>query len=116
MTSPVRLNFKQGDRLPVVDAILEETNPQGIKSAVPLAGYTVKFLMRKIGATVPKVDAAATIVDAPTGAVRYAWGANDLDTDGNYEAEFEATRIADGFKRTFPTDGYLAIVVGDDIG
>lgn len=111
MSAPVRFNYKKGDRLPLLDVILENTD----ESEVNLTGCTVKFIMKLLGGTTAKVDAAATVMSAADGEVRYSWGATDLDTVGIYRGEFEVTDSG-GLKRTFPSTGYVAIVVSDDLG
>lgn len=50
----------------------------------PLTGLTVKFQMRSEDSSTLKVDAAATVTDAPNGAVRYDWAAGDVDTRGRF--------------------------------
>lgn len=57
---------------------------------VDLTGATVKLRMRASDGTL-KVDTAATIVTAATGAVRYDWGASDLNTAGEYLAWWRVT-------------------------
>lgn len=58
----------------------------------PLTTSTVKLKMRGEGLGTPlKIDAAAVVTDAPNGAVRYDWAANDVDTAGEYLAWWEVT-------------------------
>lgn len=82
-----------------------------------LTGATaVRFRMRALSAPIGtyKVDQPA-VIDAPStsGRVRYAWQAGDVDTPGNYRAEFIATFA--GREITFPTgpspDDYIAVIV-----
>lgn len=72
------------------------------------------FSMQLIGATTKKVDrAAATIVDAATGIVRYSWAALDVDTAGTYVAEFEVS--LGGLPLTIPGDDQpLHVVIRPD--
>lgn len=60
-----------------------------------------------------EVDAAATVVDAANGIVKYAWTAADTDTVGDYIAEWVVT-MGDTTDRIFPTPGFTTVrVVGD---
>ncbi len=109
MTTTVK--FKQNDTLPNLDVTLVDDDD----AAINVSGATIRFLMRAPGSTTTKVDAAGSIVSAADGQVRYSWAAGDLDTVGSYDAEFQVT-FGSGGVRTFPTDGYLRIVVRDDLG
>lgn len=100
-------SIKRNDRLPSYAVTLD--------TGVSLATATVKFIMTLKGASVPKVDAAAVVVDGATGSVRYDWGATDTDTAGTYDAEWEIT-YADGRKQTLPDDDFLEVIVTRDLG
>ena len=103
--------IKQNDLLPVITATLKD----GDKNPVDLSTATsVKFLMRKVGASAAKVNAAAAITDAVGGDVTYSWVGTDTDTTGDYQAEWEVNW---GTKtETFPNDGWLRVKILDDIG
>lgn len=101
---------KQNDTSPSMLATLQDANGD----AVTVTGASVRFHMRAIGSTNVTVDAAAVIVDAANGIVRYDWGAADTDTVGSYQAEFEVT-YADGSIETFPNDGFIKVKITDDV-
>ena len=69
--------------------------------------------MRRTGAAVV-IDAAATIVTAAAGLVRYSWASGDTDTAGSYQAEFEVT-YADGSIETFPNSSNIKIDIMEDL-
>lgn len=102
--------IKQNDTSPAMLATLQDASG----TAVNLTAATVRFHMRAIGATQTKVNAAATITDAPNGIVRYNWSASDTNTVGQFQAEFQVT-YADGKIETFPNDSYLPVEITDDI-
>ena len=102
--------IKQNDTSPSMAATLKDAND----AAIDLTGATVRFHMRAVGASQVTVDAAATLVTPASGTVRYDWQADDTDTVGSYQAEFEVT-YADGSIETFPNDGYIRVEITDDI-
>ena len=102
--------IKQNDTGPAMLATLQDANG----NAINLTGASVRFHMRSVGGGNPVVDAAATVVTAASGIVRYNWVAADTDTVGTYRAEFEVT-YADASIETFPNDGYIVVQIIDDI-
>ena len=80
------LRITKGSRSPSLTGTL---TVDGV--AFDLTGSTVKLKMRAVGSATLKVDAAATVVSAPAGTVRYDWVSADLDTAGDYLAWWEVT-------------------------
>ena len=101
---------KQNDTSPAMLATLQDADG----NAINLTGATVRFHMRAVGSTQVVVDQAATVVTPLEGIVRYNWAADDTDTIGSYQAEFEVTYF-DASIETFPNDGYIRVEVIDDI-
>jgi len=83
-------------------------------SAVSLSGASVRFHMKKYGASTLKVDSAATITNASSGVIEYAWQSEDTDTAGSYYGEVEVT-YGDGTVETFPNNGYFTIIIQEDL-
>lgn len=101
--------LKRNDRAPSLIVQL-------LNVPVDPSGATVKFLMRPKGGTTPKVNASASFVGSPTitsCVVKYDWQAADVDTSGEFEAEFEMT--VGGLKTTFPNTGFVGVSIVDDI-
>lgn len=97
---------KVGDQEPPISATLEDEDGNA-KDLSNASG--VDFHMKDPKADSAKVDADATIEgDGSNGEVSYSWAAADVDTAGDFEAEFEVT-WSDGDTETFPKDGYLDI-------
>ncbi len=106
----------QHDRLPSIAYLLsEERTENGVTTVAPidLTGTTVRFNMKKDGATAPKVDGAAVVINATQGFVRYDWAALDTDTAGNFTGEWEITDTA-GRQRTVPLRPKITIEIVPD--
>jgi hypothetical protein len=101
---------KQNDTSPAMLATLQDADG----NAVNLTAASVRFHMRPVGGGQVVVDAAASVVTPLEGLVRYNWIADDTDTIGSYQAEFEVT-YADASIETFPNDGYIRVEIIDDI-
>jgi hypothetical protein len=92
--------IKKGDTGKILRAQLRDS-----AGPVDLTGCLVRFLMRPVGANSPasnKVDAPAALVTPLTGEVKYEWLPVNIDTVGDYYAEFEVT-FPTGNIMTWPT-------------
>jgi len=102
--------LKANDRLPSIQATLTTA---GVP--VDLTGATgVNFIMKAAQGNTIKVNAAAAIVTATTGVVRYDWLAIDTATPGEYIAEWQVT-WSGGKKQSFPTLTYHSISILADL-
>lgn len=102
--------IKQHDTSPAILATLSDATG----AAIDLTDATIRFHMRPIGKTTVVVDAAASIVTAATGDIRYDWIGADTATIGSFQAEFEVT-FPDSSIETFPNDSYVRIEIINDI-
>ena len=103
--------IKKGDTTPAIASTLLDADG----NPVNLTGATVRFIMRKKGASSAKVNAAATVVTPAAGTVSYSWQSADTDTASRYEAEWEVT-FSGGAKQTFPNSSHLIVEVLRDLG
>jgi len=102
--------IKKNDTSPQIAATLQD----GAGNAIDLTSATVRFHMKKIGASTASTDAAATVIDANAGSVKYEWVATDTANAGTFQAEFEVT-YTNGGVETFPNDQSIAIVITEDL-
>ena len=106
------IKIKRGDRLPKIEATVKKDDG----TIFDLTGATAAFYMANARSGVLKVNnGSASITDATAGVVEYNWGSEDTDTTGEYHAEFEMTFVADGKKITAPSEGYISIVIAEDL-
>ena len=101
--------IKKGDTSPVITGQLLD----GDLRPVNITGATVRFRAkdRTTGASV--IDAAATVTDATTGQVRYAWQAADTAAQREMLAEWVVT-FADSTIQSWPNPGLIALHVDGD--
>ena len=106
--------IKQHDRatpLIIQSSYEQSTDLLDIPTSTP-----VVFTMTKDGAISPKVNRqTAQVVSSSAGVVtvQYNWGATDTDTPGLYRGEFEVN--LGGLPLTLPTQGYLSILIEEDL-
>lgn len=84
-------------------------------SPVDLTGATAARFIMKSGSTMKVNRATMTFVDRAMGVVEYAWAAVDTDTSGPFNAEVEIDWGSSEFQ-TFPSSGFFAVIVNDDLG
>lgn len=105
--------IKSDDQLPEIQAVLKDD----AGNAVNLSGVEgVRFIMTNKATGEIKVDAAATIVTAAAGLVKYSWAPEDTDTVGTYNGEFEVEFTAGDKLETFPNWKHIQIKVFGDLG
>lgn len=106
--------IKKGDLVPAVTATLMQAVGSAAAAAIDLTtASSVKFAMRNRNGGAIKVDAAATVVSAAAGTVKYQWAGTDTDTAGIFDGEWQITWPAG--KQTVPGGGYDTIQVTTDI-
>lgn len=102
--------IKRNDRRPYFRVQLTENGvPADITAAV-----AARIIM-KTGNSIKINRAAMTFIDKPTGVVQYAWGATDTDSSGDYNVEVELDWGGSEYE-TFPSTGYFAVKINDDLG
>lgn len=102
---------KSHDRRPIIRYLIIEANGQPVDLT---AALQVDFIMRAANGGPLKVNAPATVVDAPGGVVEYRWLTGDTDLPGNYQAEWEVHWEL-GLTETFPRLTYLTVAVLADL-
>ena len=107
MLTEVVRTFTKGDLLTSVYGQCLD----GASLPIDITGQTITFYLADIATGTIKVNgAAAAIVTAATGQVRYDWTAPDIDTVGEYWGWF--VRTTAGKKAHHPGQGhYLRIVI-----
>jgi hypothetical protein len=101
--------IKSNDTLPYLEATLSDDN-----GVVDLTGATVTFVMRERNGAAAVVRAAASIVEADEGTVRYEWAEGDTVDAGQYRGEFEIS--IGGKVLTYPSETYIPINIVADLG
>lgn len=104
--------IKQGDRLPSIDAIVKKRSDSTVIDLSTATGVTFRMWKQRTTSGAYKVNAAATILSAEDGIVRYEWAAGDTAEVGDYLAEF-VIQWPLSRTQTIPTDGVLHVRVLD---
>ena len=103
--------IKQNDDRPTLDVALQDDRGRPVN----VASATIVFHMRNTADDSVKITSAAvTILSATRGEVRHTFTTTNTDTAGNFEAEFQVT-FSGGTVQTFPNDGYIDIIITDDV-
>jgi hypothetical protein len=103
--------IKQNDDRPHLDAFLRDDKDR----PVDVTGASVKFNLRAVADNSVKISAGSvSVTNATEGAVRFTWTTSNTDTSGNYQGEFQVT-FGDASVETFPNDGYVRVVITDDV-
>lgn len=113
------MTMKQHDTRPNVKATISRVPEGGSSTPVSLTEASkVFFIMRLKGKTDVdgyKIRAECSLLNPAAGEVEYEWDAEDTNTVGEFQAEFEV-EWSDGGIETFPSDGYLTVNIEDDLG
>jgi len=108
---PTVTKIKRNDTAPAFTATLLDSSG----TPVNLSGAAARFLMRNPRTRQIKVDAAATIVDAAAGKVRYDWAVGDTNRAAVYQVEIQIT-FSDSTVETFPNGSFHRLEVIKDLG
>jgi hypothetical protein len=81
---------------------------------VNLISATVVFNMKEPDGTVVVSRFAASVESADPPTLRHDWDPAHTDTKGAFLGEFEVT-YADGTVETWPNDGFIEIIIDEDI-
>lgn len=99
--------IKQGDLEPAIEANLQYADG----TPVDVTGKTVTFKWRNRDDDAAAIQTGtATVVDGPTGHVKYDWQTGETDTPGPFYAEWDVV-ISGARTLTFPNNGFLEFLV-----
>jgi hypothetical protein len=100
----------QGNRLPSISATLMDDNgPVNLSAAT-----AVYFVMSRNG--VQKVSGLCTVISAAEGEVQYDWALADVDTPGQFIAQFEVrdNTPTTPKKQNYPSTGYMTVQINEN--
>jgi hypothetical protein len=110
MPSPT-FYIKQNDTRPELDVFLRDDKDRSIN----ITGSIIKFNLRNTSDNTTKINAGSvTTVSSTAGRVKYSFTTSDTDTSGNFDGEFQVTFVG-GQVETFPNDGYIKVIITDDV-
>jgi hypothetical protein len=104
------ITIKRGDTRHAIKAVLKDASG----APVDLTGCSVNFHMAPLNRPAV-ISRAAHIEDAGNGEVWMVWAPGETDAAGFYQAEFEVT-YQDGKRETFPNNGYISLLIQNDLG
>ncbi len=103
--------IKENDRLPY----LEKTLVDGSGVPVDLTGASaVSFTLLDDNGDALWTHAATIVAPATSGRVRYAWGAGETATPGEFRGYFSVT--SGGLMQSYPTIGYIDVLISAQDG
>lgn len=103
--------IKQNDLLPEISGICQDA--AGVAVNLTTATGVAFHMVASVGGAT-KVNAAAVVVDATNGIVKYSWAGTDTNLVGDFLAEFEVT-FPGPKQLTFPNDSNLTVSIVDDL-
>lgn len=111
------IKMKRNDTQPFLDIKLKDN--ENDYANLTVSGISVTFTMKDSETGNIKIDRQpCQIVDTILGAVRYPWAVGNTDVAAAYLGEFEVVHPGifpyPEYKRTYPVEGVLVIVILED--
>jgi hypothetical protein len=102
---------KQNDTRPIFHAFIRDE----LDRIVDVTGALVSFNMRNLADNTVIISAGLIeVVDASNGEIQYQWAPADTSTAAVCQAEVQVVFVG-GAIETFPNDGYIKVIILDDI-
>ena len=89
----------------------------GVVAVVNITNATLKFWLRKVGASTPLIDGrdcTSGVTTAASGLGAISFTSTDTATPGNYALEIQVT-YQGGAIETFPEHGFVSVVIAEDL-
>jgi len=115
MTTPIvlRVTKKRHSQRPYFR--INVKNSEGVAFDFTGAVGATFIMYTKAEVPVEKVNASANIVGDPDeGCLEYQWAASDVDTEGEFLAEFDVD-YGDGETMTLPENGNILVTIFADV-